>query len=218
MICVSVGTTSFAACRRIIKNLDCAEIRLDKARFCLEEVREIFSSHSNLIATFRPGAVSEKEREGILLEAIRSGAKYVDLELESSKFFKQRILREARQRGCQVIMSYHDFRRTPAKEKLRRAMDKCFSQGADIVKIACQVNSRRDVFRILSLYENQNAEQGRIVALGMGEKGKLTRVAALLLGSPLTYASLKEGSETAEGQIDYKSLKKILSLLKAKRI
>jgi 3-dehydroquinate dehydratase len=52
----------------------------------------------------------------------------------------------------------------------------------------------------------------------MGEKGKLSRVTALLLGSPLTYASLKEGRETAEGQIDYKSLKKILPLLKAKRI
>jgi len=44
----------------------------------------------------------------------------------------------------------------------------------------------------------------------MGQKGKITRVAAPLLGAPFAYASFKPGSETAEGQLDRKSLKTIL--------
>jgi 3-dehydroquinate dehydratase-1 len=44
----------------------------------------------------------------------------------------------------------------------------------------------------------------------MGEKGKLTRLAAPLLGSVFTYASLGEGKETAEGQWEAASLRRIL--------
>ena len=54
----------------------------------------------------------------------------------------------------------------------------------------------------------------KIIVIGMGEKGKITRIVAPLLGSPFTYASLKEGKETAEGQISVDRLKELMRLLK----
>jgi len=44
----------------------------------------------------------------------------------------------------------------------------------------------------------------------MGRKGRLTRILAPLLGCPFTYASIDGGKETAEGQIDAASLRRIL--------
>ena len=47
----------------------------------------------------------------------------------------------------------------------------------------------------------------------MGNKGRITRVAAPLLGSPFTFASLSKGKETAEGQIEKDTLEQMMRLL-----
>ena len=52
-----------------------------------------------------------------------------------------------------------------------------------------------------------------MIALGMGKKGKITRLAAPLLGAPFTYASPAAGSETGPGQLEMDTLIKIYSLL-----
>ena len=48
----------------------------------------------------------------------------------------------------------------------------------------------------------------------MGSKGRITRIAAPLLGSPFTFASISKGKETAEGQIEKDTLERIVRLLK----
>ena len=47
----------------------------------------------------------------------------------------------------------------------------------------------------------------------MGNKGRITRIAAPLLGSPFTFASLSKGKETAEGQIEKDILEQMMRLL-----
>ncbi len=54
MICVSVGKTSFSACLRLLRTVDCAEIRLDLNSFSAVEIRKIFSRPKTLIAACRP--------------------------------------------------------------------------------------------------------------------------------------------------------------------
>ncbi|MGB8953376.1 MAG: type I 3-dehydroquinate dehydratase [Candidatus Aminicenantales bacterium] len=217
MICVSLGISDFSECRRILKNLDWAEIRLDQARFSREQVRKIFALPKNLIATCRPGSHSEAERKQYLLDAVHAGARYVDLEIESLPAFKSAIIKDARLKGCRIILSYHNFQNTPSERVLAGKVRKCFRSGADIAKIVCKVNSNFDTVKILSLYGNEYAKQGKILALGLGKKGKITRVAAVLLGAPFTFASLKKGYETAEGQMDKRSLEKIWTLLQERR-
>ncbi len=52
-----------------------------------------------------------------------------------------------------------------------------------------------------------------IIAFCMGAKGRLSRVAAPLLGSCMSYASLEEGAESAPGQLTAGQMKTILGML-----
>jgi 3-dehydroquinate dehydratase-1 len=48
----------------------------------------------------------------------------------------------------------------------------------------------------------------------MGVKGRILRVVAPLLGSPFTFASLSEGRQTAEGQMDRETLFRLVETVR----
>jgi 3-dehydroquinate dehydratase-1 len=217
MICLCIGNPSVALCLELLPAVELAEIRLDGADLSPNEIRRIFTLHANLIATFRPkvGDDALEKRKMALLTAVEAGAAYVDIEIEAGAEYKKEIVQTARQHECQVILSYHNYENTPSKKHLETIIEQCFSQGADIAKIACQVHSEADSARILSLYDYPGQlHQGKITAIGMGEKGKITRLAAPLLGAPFTYASQSTGKETAPGQLDKETLEKIFGWLR----
>lgn len=212
MICISIAHLDFNTCKEILKSIDLAELRLDLLKFSTQQVREIFAVPTRLIATLRPGAVSEDQRKQRLIAAIEAGAAYVDIEIESDAAFKHAIITAARENNCKVIVSYHDYDETPVSHLLNKLVRRCCYEGGDIAKIACQVNSEADAARILSLYDSKVAKS--IIALGMGPKGRITRIAAPLLGAPFTYAALSEGSETAPGQMGQETLQTIIEKIK----
>jgi len=142
--------------------------------------------------------------------AIEAGAAFVDVEVESDDEYKNTIVEKARSAGCRIIVYYHNFEKTPQRVELEHILNWCFGSGADIAKIACRVNSEKDNARLLGLLN----ETRSLVVAGIGDKGKISRVVAPLLGSPFTYASLIAGKETAEGQIDKETLKRIFQTLK----
>ncbi len=215
MICVSLGEPRFEALVESLGGLEMAEIRLDLARLSDARVRELFGRFGAtlpLVATFRPGGVPEEERLRTLETAVRSGARYVDFELETPATFRAPLIRAARETGCRVIISHHDFERTPARAELERLVDDCRDAGADVVKVACFARSGADCARVLSLYDRP---AGSIVAIGLGAIGSFTRIAALALGAPFTYASLRRGEETADGQIDLETLRRAVRALES---
>jgi len=213
MICVSLGRVTPAQCRSLLKTVEFAEIRLDLAGWTLRDVRRIFALPRTLIATCRPGVLPEAKRRRLLLEAIASGASHVDLEFESTAGWKKEVLGQARRFSCRVIISRHDERRTPAGQVLRRVIDRSFREGADIVKIACRVRSAEDVLRLLALYGYSPKTRGRLLILGLGPQGILTRLAAPLLGAPCTFASADGLPGTAAGQLERRTMVKILRQL-----
>ena len=214
MLCVSIAGVGFEECKTALKDLELAEIRLDTLHFTTRQVQDLFSSRPQLIATFRPGTISEDERNDFLMTAIDAGAAYVDIEIEAADRFKESIIKKARQKGCHIIISYHNYEKTPSRKELLEIIDGCFDCGADIAKIACLTLSEADSARILSLYDSPAGRQGKILAIGMGEKGRITRVAAPFLGAPFTFAALSPGQKTAPGQLDIKTLQKIFALVK----
>lgn len=215
MLCVSLANLDFDRCKAALLELKLAEIRLDKLNFSMQQVQEIFSLPVKLVAACRPGGFHETEREALLLAAVTHGAAFVDIEIEAAESFKQAISAAARRQKCRVIISYHDFEKTPPCAELKAIIERCFADGADIAKIACLVRSEADCARILGLYDREPGDKREIIAFGMGEKGKITRIAAPLLGAPFTYSALYPGGETAPGQLDKETLRKILDLVRS---
>ncbi len=211
MICVSISENNFEKCLELVKKFELSEIRLDLCSFNEQQIEKIFSSGSKLIATCRPNVqITEEERLKCFITAIRSGARYVDVEIETDFSFKKAIITEALIHSCDVIISYHNYEHTPTLEQLKIIVTQCFDMGANVAKVACMVNKAEDCANILALYQPNK----RIVSIGMGEMGKITRIAALFLGAEFTFASASDEFSTAPGQISYYKLKTILELLK----
>jgi len=207
MICVSVCEKNIEKCLAIIEKTEISEIRLDLTGFGDDEIEKVFSCRKRLIATCRPLKYSPDRQMEILKLAIRCGATYVDIEYESPDEYKQELIDYAHHHECYVIISYHNFEMTPEVEELEQIMKGCFAQGSDIAKIVTLVRVNRDNSKILSLYKSP----GRLIAFGMGDLGKITRIVAPFLGAEFTYAAMDEGDPTAPGQIRYTRLKEFIA-------
>ncbi len=208
-ICISIAEDSAEKCLNALKDLEFAEIRLDKMKLNDRDIRQIFSQPLKLIATCRPNAKDEKERMRLLLKAIESGASFVDIEVDANEEYKKELTACAKMHNCKIIVSYHNYKKTPPSGELEQIVKWCFESGADIAKIACMVNSENDNARLLGLLDSDK----KIIVVGMGEKGKITRIVAPLLGSVFTFASISKGKDTADGQIEKNKLEQILKIL-----
>ena len=208
MICISISDSSqLHPC--IKEGAQLLELRLDLIGIHPSELYPKIPDGVKTVVTCREGKYSEQERIDMLNTAIELGAEYVDLELESSDEFISGIMPLAEKYGCEVIFSHHDFRGTPGIEELRTKMASCFKKGGEIAKIATQIHNQEDVINLLYLY----SVPGRKIVLGMGDAGRITRVAAPLLGSEFTFASPGEGRETAPGQMSASQLNAIYKIL-----
>jgi 3-dehydroquinate dehydratase type I len=163
---------------------------------------------------------TEKERVSILSEAVALGADYVDVELRTAPVLIAGLKKKIE--GCQgltkLILSYHNFERTPSPKELRKRLDDGYAAGADIVKIVSRAREMADNLKVLGLIPYAQRKGKEIIAFCMGEKGKMSRVMAPLLGSYLTYASLNKGEVLAPGQMTVKELKKMFGILNGKPV
>lgn len=146
----------------------------------------------------------EAARRRLLEEAITLGADYVDLEFTADPDWRRELL--AHRGGSRIILSWHDVTSTPPADRLREVLEEMLAQDADIVKLVTFARQPADAVRLLTLIPAA-LERGReIIALGMGPEGKFSRVVAPLLGSYLTFATLKAGQESAPGQMTVAAL------------
>ena len=172
---------------------DVVELRLDSVSRP-EVAGALKDRRQPVVVTCRPAwegggfAGSEEERRGILLEACRLGAEYVDVEHRAE--FVDDILAARHGRG--VVLSFHAFDGVPADLEARyRAMRET---GAEVVKIAVAAGSLTESLRVASL---GNGKEPRVL-IGMGAAGIPSRVLAGRFGSCWTYA----GEGIAPGQVD----------------
>ncbi len=210
MICVSIAEQNIEKIISTANSVEMVEIRIDLCHLNEETTAQVFSQiRIPAIATCRPQYCDDAMRAVLLKTAIKSGAKYVDVEIESDSAFKNEILALAKQHSCIGIISYHNYNNTPSREDLHTIVTDCFSQGATIAKVATTALSMNDSARVLSLYD----EFSDIVALAMGKHGKITRVANMYLGCPFSFAAIDKEHLTADGQFTKDQMQKILELL-----
>ncbi len=208
MICVSVKPKSYEEAFGALGKYDFVELRLDGGELNVNEVADLFKRPIRTIAACRKGELSDLGREEILLAAVEAGVNYVDLDSEDDGFMLENVKKNVHNNDCGVIISYHNFEATPQRKELIDKIREIRELGADIIKIACKANTKEDPVRLLSLYDY--SREGELLSIGMGELGKVTRVAAPFLGAPFTYASAEAGKKTAPGQFDYETLKTII--------
>ena len=117
-----------------------------------------------------------------------------DIEFHSPLLGKVSALAARHQKA--LIVSYHDFQKTPAADELRQIIRKASNCGA-VVKIATLVQTDADVATLHDLLSEKCA--ARICLLGMGKLGPQTRALFPKLGSCLTYGYLD--APVAPGQV-----------------
>lgn len=199
------------------KGADLVELRIDSLED-KEGWQKILKDDLPLIFTHRPvregGAFSgtEEKRVGIILEAIENQVPCVDLEFHTPKPQRDKVVTAARREGVSVLMSWHDFSMTPAIKVLKRMAGKMVKAGGDVIKVVTMARDPTDSMRVLDfLVDVQDEISVPVVAFAMGEAGRITRIASLILGSPITYASV--GRPTAPGQFDVTETKSLLQKL-----
>ena len=209
MICVAISDKDYRKCIALLTEVEMAEIRLDLTEFDDEAIDTVFAQDVPLVATCRPDNMTEKQQYFKLRRAIEAGATYVDIEIEAAEDQRKALIEIAKKHACKVIISYHNFEETPGMRELFEIVDDCYKKGADVAKLATMVKSDADNARLLSLYSVEKP----VVALGMGEAGKVSRVIAPLLGAEFTFASVDGSEGTAPGQISYTKMESIIKTI-----
>lgn len=156
---------------------------------------------------------STNERVNILISAAEAGASYVDIDIETSINEIDRLKKSIPQQ-CKLILSFHDFESTPAKNKLEILFKKAQEISPNsIIKIATFCNTIEDAIVLLELLK-QYASSQKMIVLGMGEYGSITRILGPHLGSLINFCSKDKSSSTAPGQLTVNNLHRIEKLLK----
>jgi 3-dehydroquinate dehydratase-1 len=148
---------------------------------------------------------SEEERIRTLISLLPE-ADAVDIELCAKE--RDAVVKKARDAGKTVIISTHDFQKTPGNDVMKRIIIDSFAAGADIAKLAVIPNSLADVLRLLDV---TLLSKGAVCTIAMGEQGKFSRVVAPVYGSVMTYGYVEKA--TASGQLRVDELRQILKLL-----
>ena len=205
MICTSIQNKTYEEILSILPTLDMAEIRLDLCPLSDAEIEDLFGQTDiPLVATCRGSETDWASAEHKLTLAITSGARFADLEIEAPPEYSRRFQKLCRECGTEIIRSHHDYVGTPDDHGLQMALARCFRYGADIAKIVTTCHNEDDARRLNALYsvvlENVDSLQGRLIAFGMGDAGRETRIECLRRGAPFTYAALSKEEATAPGQ------------------
>ena len=155
---------------------------------------------------------SEERRIKPLLAAVRAGATYVDLEMRAESALRRRLFREIEQNSpdTMLILSWHDFNRTPGTAELEDIFAHLCRSGAQVGKIVTMAHDYQDAQRVLALQELSMEWEFPLISFAMGKAGMLSRVATLERGGYMTYAAPDSVPGTAPGQLRLSELYSLL--------
>lgn len=158
--------------------------------------------------------LSPEDYEHLNQAAAESGcADLIDVELLMEEKMAQSLVEAIHRAGAKVIMSSHDFQKTPSQKEIIEQMCRMQELGADIPKIAVMPQNERDVLTLLSATEEMRDVYADrpIITMSMSSKGVISRVAGETFGSAMTFGAAKRAS--APGQLDVEDLDRILHIL-----
>jgi 3-dehydroquinate dehydratase-1 len=178
------------------------ELRLDRFANNLAKVRAAIPKLPApiIITARRPdegGAhnLSAAQRRALLLKFLPF-ARYVDVELSSVPALRS-VLERAAANEVATIISFHDFETTPGPAQLDRIAARARSFGAALVKVATRTDTQAQLDTLLDFFSRQR--RASVIAMGIGQLGRASRLELARRGSILNYVHL--GSRPVVGQL-----------------
>lgn len=219
--CVTLAESSPARLSSILKNAlrrsDYVELRFDfmsptKIPIALNLVKKDLD---RCIFTLRPRSEggkfsgNEKNRISILKLLAEYNPLLLDVEYNTIKN-NRNLFRYLKATKTNLLISWHDFKKTPSLYSLKRMLKKMARYSKNI-KIVTTARSISDTVKVLSLYKSL-PKNTSLVAFAMGDYGRMSRLLCTQMGSPYTYVTLAK--PIAPGQY---SLDEVKSLFKLKK-
>ena len=192
---------------------------IDKMLQTVKMIRENLGEMP-LLATFRTkkeGGEKEVTKDYYVQlnkEVARSGqVDLIDVELFSGDEVVNDIVSAAHQQNVKVVMSNHDFYKTPAQEEIITRLCKMQELGADLPKIAVMPQTADDVLLLLNATSQMITKYADrpIITMSMGKLGLISRLAGGIFGSSLTFGAAQTAS--APGQIAATELCHVLEVI-----
>jgi len=203
-----------SAVQPVLDVVDVVEIRLD-AMAVPEVARCCALLRKPLLFTNRPlwegGAFAgfEDDRIDPLFDAVKLQAAYVDFELRGDPLLRAQLLEAMQTAPTRMILSWHDFKTTPAADELQAVLQQMRDSGAHIGKIVTTAHGPADVLRVLHLQEQALEAGFPLSCFCMGTSGRISRLATLYLGGYMSYGAVDEDQATAPGQLSVARLREL---------
>ena len=136
----------------------------------------------------------------------------VDFEMNNALADVAQVRALTRRHPLPLVLSFHDFQRTPAVAELVARFQQAQRLGADIAKIAVMPQSMADVHALLGATLQASGELSiPVISMAMGGLGAVSRLCGGVFGSALTFAV--GASASAPGQIAIEDVRAALSVL-----
>lgn len=159
-------------------------------------------------------ALSAEDYIALNMEAMESGKiDLIDVELFKGREVLDRLIEKAHHHRIYVIVSNHDFQKTPSEEEIVRRLAMARETGGDIPKIAVMPQSSLDVLSLLkaTCIMKELHPETPIITMSMAGKGVISRIGGEIFGSAVTFGAVEKAS--APGQLPAEELRDILSLI-----
>lgn len=203
---------------------DLAEFRIDLLSFASDTKQVIALGHElkkilgnkPMIATIR----TKNEGGQLEISDVDYGKTYqaylknpfmdwLDVEMFRDQKVVSEIVQKAHQKKVLIVMSNHDFQKTPSQDEIEKRLLKQDQMGADILKIAVMPKSKQDVFTLMNATLKVSQQTTKpLLTMSMGQLGTISRVATANMGGSYSFGMI--GQASAPGQIDVTKLKQIL--------
>ncbi|HEY8357729.1 MAG TPA: type I 3-dehydroquinate dehydratase [Ramlibacter sp.] len=149
-----------------------------------------------------------------LYEAVCDGgaADLVDFEMGNDASDLARVRDAARTAGIALVLSFHDFHRTPPVDALAARFARAAQLGADVAKLAVMPSSMEDVHALLgATLQASRTLSIPVISMAMGPLGAVSRLCGGAFGSALTFAV--GAAASAPGQMPIEDVRAGLAVL-----
>ena len=196
--------------KEFLKNLEKIQEISEMVELRVDHIKNLSENDLKLIRkkTIKEAIFTSRRKE-IILKALDLGFDYIDVEFSLIEELKLSKFKKTKR-----IISFHDYKKTPNIQELTLTINRMRKCNVEVLKIATMVNDNQDIKNLFQILLNKKKNE-KIIMVGMGGKGQITRILGPLLGSFLTFASTTHG-ETAPGQINIKKMKNFYKLLDTK--